>query len=167
MNELDYNSIICKCGYGELPTQTVIKNIAGLEEFYNSQELVEIYNYALKNIKNAEIIIEIIKLSDIYKSESTLNILLNLLMVQSIEDNDEDTMVNLRSMCARAISNYKDYSTVSTLLSCLNNKNEDYKVRLACADALGRIGDKYAVQPLINLVSDENEKSVYLKETAT
>ena len=49
----------------------------------------------------------------------------------------------------------------------MNNKHENYKVRLACADALGRIGDKYAVQPLINLVEDEEEKSVYLKESAT
>ncbi len=49
----------------------------------------------------------------------------------------------------------------------MNNKHEHYKVRLACADALGRIGDKYAVKPLIDLVEDEEEKSVYLKESAT
>ena len=32
---------------------------------------------------------------------------------------------------------------------------------------MGRIGDKYAVKPLIDLVEDEEEKSVYLKESAT
>ena len=47
------------------------------------------------------------------------------------------------------------------------DKNENYKVRLACADALGRIGDRYAVEPLIDVVSDEEEKSVYVKESAT
>lgn len=48
----------------------------------------------------------------------------------------------------------------------MNNKNEHYKVRLACADALGRIGDRFAVAPLIDVVKDENEKSVYLRESA-
>ena len=48
----------------------------------------------------------------------------------------------------------------------MNNKDEHYKVRLACADALGKIGDRYAVAPLIDLVQDEEEKSVYLKESA-
>ena len=49
---------------------------------------------------------------------------------------------------------------------CLNNKDENYKVRLACADALGKIGDRYAVVPLIAVVKDEDEKSVYLRESA-
>ena len=49
---------------------------------------------------------------------------------------------------------------------CLNNKDENYKIRLSCADALGRLGDKYAVTSLINVVSDEEEKSVYIKESA-
>jgi HEAT repeat protein len=48
----------------------------------------------------------------------------------------------------------------------LNNKNEHYKVRLACADALGRIGDRYAVSQLIEIVKDEEEKSVYVREEA-
>ena len=52
------------------------------------------------------------------------------------------------------------------MLYCLNNKDENYKVRFACADALGRIGDKYAVAPLIDVVKDEEEKSVYLRESA-
>ena len=49
----------------------------------------------------------------------------------------------------------------------MNNKNENYKIRLACADALGRIGDRFAVKSLIDVVQDEEEKSIYLKESAT
>jgi HEAT repeat protein len=60
----------------------------------------------------------------------------------------------------------KDTSAVTPLLYCLNNKDENYKVRLACADALGKIGDRYAVAPLIAVVKDEDEKSVYLRESA-
>ena len=69
-------------------------------------------------------------------------------------------------MCAKAIANQKNTDVVSSLLYCLNNKDEHYKVRLACADALGRIGDRFAVAPLIEVVKDEDEKSVYLRESA-
>ena len=97
-----------------------------------------------------------------------MNILLDMLVNKRTADNIEnDAIINLRVMCAKAISNYKDNSALGVLLYCLNNKNENYKIRLACADALGRIGDQYAVEPLINVLKDEEEKSVYLKETAT
>ena len=162
---LDYNSILERCGVGKSPSQLVIKNIANLEEFYDSTELVSIYNYCLMNVEDPEVLVQVIKYTDAHRALSTLTILLELLQLK-IEDMD-DSLVNVRAMCAKAISNYKDPSTVVTLLDCLNNKNEHYKVRLACADALGRIGDRYAVKPLIDLVEDEDEKSVYLKESAT
>ena len=46
-------------------------------------------------------------------------------------------------------------------------KDENYKVRLSCADALGRLGDRYAVTSLMSVASDESEKSVYVRESAT
>lgn len=162
---MDYIAIMERCGVGNAPAQDVVKNIANLEEFYDTTDLICIYNYCLKNIKDADILIQIIKFTDAHRALSTLNILLDILTFK-IEDSDE-SLINVRIMCAKAISNYKDNSTVTTLLSCMNNKNEHYRVRLACADALGRIGDKYAVKPLIDLVEDEEEKSVYLKESAT
>ena len=162
---LDYNTILKNCGVGVSPSQTVIKNIANLEEFYDATELVSIYNYLLMNIEDPEVLIQVIKFTDAHRASTTLTILLELLQLKT--DNEEESLINVRAMCARAISNYKDTTTVLPLLECLNNKHENYKVRLACADALGRIGDRYAVQPLINLVEDEEEKSVYLKESAT
>lgn len=165
---LDYCSILENCGVGTSPSSLIIKNIANLEEFYDSTDLVCIYNYMLQNIQDPEILLQVIKYTDAHRAISTLNILLDMLVLTpKTTDEDDDTFISVRAMCARAISNYKDTSTVSTLLYCMNNKNEHYKVRLACADALGRIGDKYAVKPLIDLVEDENEKSVYLKESAT
>ena len=83
------------------------------------------------------------------------------------ENDNIDELINLRVICAKSIAEYKTPSTVGALLYCLNNKNENYKIRLACADALGRIGDRYAVTSLINVVKDEEEKSVYVKESAT
>lgn len=162
---LDYQSILENCGVGKASAQDVVKNISNLEEFFDSAELVSIYNYSLMNIEDPEILVQVIKLSDAHRAASTLAILLELLQLKT--EYEEESLVDVRAMCAKAIANYKDNSTVMALLDCLNNKSEHYKVRLACADALGRIGDKYAVKPLIDVVEDEEEKSVYLKESAT
>lgn len=166
---LDYNSILKDCGYESLPAQDFVKNLAKLENSYDPDEIACILNFCLLNIEDAEVLIQIIKLSDSYRTKSTLAILSE--MLQNINKNPDNSLdenfISVRALCAKAIANYKDTSAVTLLLDCLNNKEENYKVRLACADALGRIGDKYAVQPLINVLEDEEEKSVYLKESAT
>lgn len=165
---LDFGEILTDCGLGTMPTAQVVKNIANLEEFYDSSDLVNIYNFCLTNIDDAEILLQVIKFTDAHRSTSTMNILLDMLLLktESKSEDELESLINVRALCAKAISNYKDHSTVSSLLYCLNNKKEHYKVRLACADALGRIGDRYAVKPLIDVVEDEEEKSVYLKESA-
>jgi HEAT repeat protein len=48
----------------------------------------------------------------------------------------------------------------------MNDKHEYYKIRLTAAEALGKIGNIYAVVPLINIATDEEEKSVYVRESA-
>ena len=164
---LDFSVILEKCGVGKLSSQAVVENIANLEEFYDASELVEIYNYFLTTVEEPEILMSVIKLADAYKAASTLSILLDILLLKKENIKDVDNLINVRVLAAKAISNYKDTSTVGALLYCLNDKHENYKVRLACADALGRIGDRFAVEPLIDVVKDENEKSVYVKESAT
>ena len=166
-NVLNFSEILNECGVDVEPPDEVLKKLAGLEEFYSSDEVVDVYNYILLNIKDYDILSGVVKLSDSHKSASTLSILLDILLLKNTEQDNSDELINLRVLCAKAISNYKDTTTLGTLLYCLNNKNEDYKIRLACADALGRIGDKYAVAPLINVVNDEDEKSIYVKESAT
>ncbi len=164
--EIDLNSIALRCGLSnEIDQSEVLHNINELEEFYERENLVEIYNYLLETVSNPEYLVQIVKCSDSYRDGSMLSPIAKLLVRRPDEDSDE--AINLRVICAKAIANHKDTSYVTLLLDCMNNKNENYKVRLACADALGKIGDRFAVTPLINLVSDENEKSVYLKESAT
>ena len=164
---LDFSGILEECGIGKDVPSVVLSAVSALEEVYEADELVEIYNYILLNVKNPEILSGVIRLADAYRFETTLSVLIDLLLLKNIDNADLDEFINTRVLCAKAIANYKDTSTVGALLYCLNNKEENYKVRLACADALGRIGDKFAVAPLINVVKDENEKSVYVKESAT
>ena len=164
---LDFSVIMQECGVGKDTSQAVIKKIANLEEFYSAEELIQIYNYFLVQIKEPEILISIIKMLDAYKNSETLSILLDILLLRNIDFDDADNLINIRVIAAKAISNYKDTSTVGALLYCLNNKKENYKIRLACADSLGRIGDKLAVESLIDVVKDDDEKSIYVKESAT
>lgn len=163
---LDLDSIAKKCNlFDTSDIDSVVRNILALDEVYERDNLVKIYNHFLSVSKNPEILMHVIQCSDRLRDKSSLSPLLDLLLMKNIGD-EKDAFINVRAMCAKAIANLKDTSAVTPLLYCLNNKDENYKVRLACADALGRIGDRYAVAPLIEVVKDEDEKSVYLRETA-
>ena len=163
---LDLDLIAKECNlYNKADEASAVNKIQSLDEFYEKDDLVKIYNYFLTVSKNPEILMNVIQCLDRIRDNSSLSPLLDLLLMKNIED-EKDAFINVRAMCAKAIANLKDTSAVTPLLYCLNNKDENYKIRLACADALGRIGDRYAVAPLIEVVKDEDEKSVYLRETA-
>ncbi len=169
-NGLDLEFILQSCGIGtDIDDEILIENLINLSDNYTDEELIEIYNHLMGTVYNPKVLMQLIRLSDKYRDPSSLEVLVNLLLMRINLENtpyDFDDLVNVRVMCAKAIANIKDTSVVGSLLYCLNNKNENYKVRLACADALGKIGDKYATAPLIDLIQDEEEKSVYLKESA-
>ncbi len=163
---LDLELIAKECGISDgTDVGSVIQNIQNLDEKYERDNLVKIYNYLLSISKNPDILMCIIQCCDRIRDKSTLSFLLDLLLMKNM-DGDKEAFINVRVMCTKAIANLKDTSAVTPLLYCLNNKDENYKIRLACADALGKIGDRYAVAPLIEVVKDENERSVYLRESA-
>ena len=154
------------CGiFDDSNFEIAVKNIQSLDERFERDNLVEIYNYFLSVAQNPDILMSIVRCSDRFRDKSSLSPLLDLLLMNNIQS-DSESYTNVRVMCTKAIANLKDTSAVTPLLYCLNNKDENYKIRLACADALGRIGDRYAVAPLIDVVKDDSEKSIYLRESA-
>lgn len=167
---IDIEKIAKDCGLNEnLDSDSVMLNIGLLESKYKENELVQLYNYMLANTSNTDLMSYLIQCVDKYRYTSSLEPLVDILLFKNASGCDEsikEKYVNVRILCAKAIANQKNTDVVNSLLYCLNNKNENYRVRLACADALGKIGDRYAVAPLIDLVKDEEEKSVYLKESA-
>lgn len=166
---LNLEEIANDCGlYDKIESQTVISNIESLKDKYTKFELVEIYNYLLSHALSVDIMMHLIRELDSFRSESSLKIFMDILLFKNYNQDEisKENYINVRAMCAKAIGNQKNTDYVSALLYCLNNKDEHYRVRLACAEALGRIGDKYAVAPLIDVVKDEDEKSVYLRESA-
>lgn len=171
-NNIDLNLRLISedCGiFSKAAPDVILSNIDKLQNSYTEDEVVKIYNYMLQNAQNPDIIMYLIRCVDMYRKASSLEILVDILLLRNGNyQNSElkEKYINIRVMCAKAIANQKNTDAVSSLLYCLNNKDEHYKVRLACADALGRIGDRFAVAPLIEVVQDENEKSVYLRESA-
>ena len=101
------------------------------------------------------------------KFEENLDDLIDFLMSKKFDEKvDKNEIINLKTFCIKAISYYKDKKCIPVLLYCLNDKSANYKMRFQAAEALGKIGDKIAVESLINVVSDEDEKSVYVRESA-
>ena len=138
-----------------------------LKAQYDKDELSEIYSKLLGENKSPNFLRILIREIDILKHPKNLDDLIDFILDCDLKDfNDTGEYINLKVLCIKAISNYKDIKAVTPLLYCLNNKNENYKFRLAAAEALGKIGDKNAVESLIDVVSDENEKSVYVRESA-
>lgn len=168
--DLNLNIIAQNCGLFETRSVSdVIASIDSLKETYDDVSLINIYNYMLSNATEPDVIMYLIKCVDMYRDSSSLGYLVDMLLLKNAKSSDDQTREkynNVRIMCAKAIANQKNTDVVSSLLYCLNNKDENYRVRLACADALGRIGDRFAVAPLIDVVTDEDEKSVYLRESA-
>lgn len=155
--------------FNPLNTEQTIIKIDNLQKGYSERDLVKIYNYFLQQTQNPDIMAHLIQCLDRYRDSSSAEVFVDLLLLRHFEfaqEQEKENFTNVRIMCAKAIANQKNTDYVSALLYCLNNKNENYRIRLACADALGRIGDKYAVAPLINVVKDEDEKSVYVRESA-
>ena len=138
-----------------------------LKAQYSKEELSEIYSKLLGEIKAPNFLKVLIKEIDKLRHPKNLDDLIDFILDCDSKDfDDASEYLNLKVFCIKAISNYKDIKAVTPLLYCLNNKNENYKFRLAAAEALGKIGDKNAVESLIDVVSDENEKSVYVRESA-
>lgn len=170
MNAPDFNleEIAQACDLYSGNTDDVISKIENLENKYDQETLIKIYNYFLSKSQNPDVLMFLIRECDRYRNSSTLEYLVDILLLKNTENEElKEKFLNVRIMSAKAIGNLKNTNAVSALLYCLNNKNENYRIRLACADSLGRIGDRFAVAPLIEVVKDEDEKSVYLKESAT
>lgn len=170
MKNLDFNIIASETLIASgSESKEIIARLETLKNKYSEIELIATFNYFLKIEYDSDVLCWLIRTLDKYRDSSSLQPLTELLLMKDYTPNadySKDYYTNVRALCAKAISNLKDNSSVHVLLYCLNDKNENYKVRLSCADALGKLGDKYAVTTLMDVVSDEEEKSVYIRESA-
>ena len=168
---IDFNILASECLIAQdTDDSQTIDCLEKLKNRFSEIELIAIFNYFLKIEYRSDVLCWLISQLDKYRDSSSLSPLTELLLMKDHTphaDYSKDYYTNVRVLCAKAISNLKDHSSVHALMYCLNNKDEHYKVRLSCADALGRLGDRYAVTSLMSVASDESEKSVYVRESAT
>lgn len=146
-----------------------IEKIVALSAEYPTEYLILIYNNFFERSNSYEVLMYLLQKIDKFKDKSSRPLLIDSLLMkgklaQRIPDNDN--LTRIRVNITKALANTKDSQAVYPLLYCLNSKDENYKVKLSCAEALGKIGDRYAVLPLMNIVEDESESSVYVKESA-
>jgi len=145
-----------------------IQMLHQIEDFPGKNSL-DIFNFFLTQETDPQVLLYIIKVIGKYNDKSSTGALIDLLLWKEACQKrlkDPDDYLKVRCLIAKVLGNLKDYSAVVPLLYVLNNRNENYKLRLSAAEALGSIGDRYAVISLIDIVSDEGEKSVYLRESA-
>ncbi len=139
------------------------------EEMLRKEDFIATINYFFEISNDYKVVSYLFKKMSKYKSSTSVAPLVDTLVLKEkykVKFKDEDVRMCIRVNAAKTLANIKDNSAVNPLLYCLNNKGENYKLRLACAEALGKIGDKYAVLPLSEVLKDESESSVYLKESA-
>ena len=128
----------------------------------NYNELILIYKFILENSSDIILLDYLIREINSQKDKNCLPFLIDFILRQ----NNNNDFLNLKVLAIKTISNFKDTSSVTALMYCLNDKNSNYKIRLSAAEALGKIGDKNAFETLGNITCDEKEKSAYVKESA-
>ena len=133
-----------------------------LQNNYKPRDLIECYRYILKNKIDVSLLNSTIRNINKTRYIDNMKDLLDFI----VKDFEGNEYCNLKVLAIKAISNYKNTTCVPILLYCLNNKKSNYKIRLASAEALGKIGDKNAFESLSNIVNDEEENSAYMKESA-
>lgn len=128
---------------------------------YNKEDIALCFKHILQNKSEIALLDKTIREINKTRYKENLPDLIDFII-----NPKEEVFLDLKVLAIKIISNYKDTSAVSALLYCLNEKKSSYKIRLAAAEALGKIGDKNAFDSLTQVVCDEKEKSTYIKESA-
>ncbi len=142
------------------------RNIASLfdemEKRFTKANLAFVFSYILENKREYNVLNETIRRINKHKFIQNKDALIDFILLK----NTDFDFLNLKVLAIKTLSGYRSPECVPALLFCLNDKNSNYKIRLAAAEALGKIGDKVAFDSLINVVCDDKEKSAYVKESA-
>jgi HEAT repeat protein len=78
----------------------------------------------------------------------------------------DDHRLNVRRAAIMALGQIGEQRVIPYVMKILNNRRENYRLRLAAAECLGKLGDPKATTPLVDILTDERENSLYLKESA-
>jgi HEAT repeat protein len=71
-----------------------------------------------------------------------------------------------KRMAVQTLGVLRNPLSLNTLIKLLSNQAEDYRLRLAAAEALGRLGDASAASVLLEVASNPAEPSQYVRESS-
>lgn len=71
-----------------------------------------------------------------------------------------------KRMAVQTLGVLRNPISLNTLIKLLSNQGEDYRLRLAAAEALGRLGDASAASVLLEVASNPSEPSQYVRESS-
>ncbi len=132
-----------------------------LKNNFKKEDIINCFDFYLRNCSDIKLLDELLRFLNKEKHKEILPSLIDFIVRPK-----DGKFLNLKVLAIKTISNYKDTQAVPSLLFCLNDKNSNYKIKLAAAEALGKIGDKNAFEALKSIAVDEKEKSTYVKESA-
>ena len=108
MDEKELENLAEQCNlYDTSDNIAVIQKISALEESYDTPTMIVIYNYFLGVTKSPDVVMFLIKCLDRYRDPTSLNALLDVLLLRNIEtkDNSEkETPFQLQSHKMLSIS---------------------------------------------------------------
>ena len=79
---------------------------------------------------------------------------------------EEEAVVKLRCTSIRLLGLLNNQAAIIPLMGLLNDHHANYRVRLEAAESLGRLKNPNAMQPLLRVLKDDRESSMYLQESA-
>jgi len=142
------------------------KNFSALfsnfKDKYQNKDYAYCLNHILSNYLDIDLLNYTLKEISKLKSDENFPALIDFILINS----GDSAFSNLKVMAIKIIATYNNKNAIQPLLYCLNNKNSNYKIRFAAAEALGKIGDNAAYDSLKKVAMDEEEKSVYVRESA-
>lgn len=144
--KLSFNKVDYVCFFKELKTK------------YSQGANAYIYNYILQNKNDVKLLSQTIREINHDKFITNFDVLLEFIK--------NTPNIDLKVLAIKTICVFKNTKAVPVLLDCLKRDDLNYKIKLAAADALGKIGDKNAFDALKMVAINTDEKSAYVKESA-
>lgn len=117
-----------------------------------------IYNYILQNKSDTKLLSQTIR--EINRDKFITNLDSLIEFIKNAND------IDLKVLAIKTLCVFKNTKAVPVLLDCLKQEDLNYKIKLAAADVLGKIGDKTAFEALKMVATSTDEKSAYVKESA-
>ena len=97
---LDLDLIAKDCNlFDASDVNCVIQKIQALDEIYEHENLVKIYNYFLSVSRNPEILMNVIQCADRIRDKASLSALLDLLLMKNIDDEKDLFISSIDSLC--------------------------------------------------------------------